>query len=260
MHPSDSDAVYRAIVNDPKYRHFTHIPGRIIRCLDYFKIGGNRKLIQERLRIYYLFIGVVDNAIDSGHSDVGFQVLDWLDQTDMLVDARGIQSNVGVITRLLKPHIHDESILGKFHDLYRHVLQERSAISIDGYVCRRKAVGSLTAELSYLLICPLLNRDREDLLEFMKRVGSVGCLIDSLIDLTSDHRCGLLTFKPTMRDYAKLTFLTMKPALRLLITYPRLCLLFVDAILDNIQDRFREQQSCARDIVSGGKDKAASVA
>ena len=44
----------------------------------------------------------------------------------------------------------------------------------------------------------------EALAAFMKKVGAVGCLIDSVIDLRADRRLGLVGFSPQMSDYTKL--------------------------------------------------------
>src|SRR5215510_3738424 len=56
----------QAIARESRYGHYVRIPERICRCLDYFKLDGDRLAVKERLRAYYLFIGVVDDAIDSG--------------------------------------------------------------------------------------------------------------------------------------------------------------------------------------------------
>src|SRR5205814_4712560 len=77
--PSDVDNAYRAIAGDPQYKHFINIPGRIIQCIDYFGIAGNRELIKDRLQSYYLFIGVIDNALDSRQIGIGAGVLDCLE-------------------------------------------------------------------------------------------------------------------------------------------------------------------------------------
>src|SRR5207237_3511046 len=76
--PPDSQNAYRAIADDPKYAHFIRIPDRIIRCVDYFGINCNRATATDRLLSYYLFIGVIDNALDSAHIETGRLVLDYL--------------------------------------------------------------------------------------------------------------------------------------------------------------------------------------
>src|SRR5215471_18056936 len=57
---------YQAIVNDSRYTHFTRIPERIVRFLDSLQIDFDRDTVLERLLSHYLFIAVVDDAIDSG--------------------------------------------------------------------------------------------------------------------------------------------------------------------------------------------------
>src|SRR5881396_3850299 len=74
----DIQTAYRAIANDPKYAHFIRIPDRIIRCIDSFGINCNRATAKDRLLSYYLFIGVIDNALDSAHIETGRLVLEYL--------------------------------------------------------------------------------------------------------------------------------------------------------------------------------------
>src|SRR5258706_8266256 len=57
--------LYQAISQDFRYGHYVRIPQRICRCLDYFDVSVSRKAVEERLCSYYLFIGVVDDVIDS---------------------------------------------------------------------------------------------------------------------------------------------------------------------------------------------------
>src|SRR5437660_6001592 len=76
--PLDIQRAYRAIADDPKYAHFIRIPDRIIRCVDYFGIKCNRATAKDSLFSYYLFIGVIDNALDSANIETGRLVLDYL--------------------------------------------------------------------------------------------------------------------------------------------------------------------------------------
>src|SRR5260370_34033596 len=67
---------YQAIARDPRYAHFINIPERIIRCLDYFRLASNRIEVRQRLRAYYLFIGVADDAIHSVTLEIGRDILE----------------------------------------------------------------------------------------------------------------------------------------------------------------------------------------
>ena len=69
--PSDVSGAYQNLANDPKYQHFGRIPDRIIQCIDYFGITCDRAVTRARLLTYYLFIGIVDDAIDSDRLDAG---------------------------------------------------------------------------------------------------------------------------------------------------------------------------------------------
>ena len=253
---------YDMIVRDPKYRHFVRIPERIIRCLDYFGIAGDRIAMSKLLQAYYLFIGVVDNAIDSGEMETGRIVL-YHFETETAAGLESIISDVVLMTEVLKRHISEDVhslILSKLRELYQAVVSERATASIESYIEQRKAVGRLTAELSYLLIRPLLKGEHESLLDFMQQVGAVGCIVDSIIDLNADRRLGLLGFKPTIRCFEKLTCFALLDGLRLASRHPRLSGLFFEAIVDNVRDRFGRQSPALCSMVSDRKDQAPSVA
>jgi hypothetical protein len=72
----------------------------------------------------------------------------------------------------------------------------------------------------------------------MQEVGAVGCLVDSVIDLSVDHRRGLLSFTPTWRDYLRLARAASGEGLTIGIKHWRLTSVFLHAILDNVRDRF----------------------
>src|ERR1051326_1365954 len=69
---------YQTIVNDSRYSHFTRIPERIVRFLDTVQIEFDRDTVLERLLSHYLFIAVVDDAIDSGEKGVAQMVFNHL--------------------------------------------------------------------------------------------------------------------------------------------------------------------------------------
>lgn len=175
-----------------------------------------------------------------------------------------IASRVGLVTEILKFHICDQSyplIMDKLRELYQDVVCERSATSIEAYIGYRNSIGALTADLSYLLIRSGLSGNSEKLCPFMQRVGAVGCLIDSLIDLRRDRHLGLLAFKPGLTDYAKLAVAILRDGLGLLLKHPRLFQLFVHAVIDNTRDPFRGEPVFPRPrLISDIKDEPAGVA
>ena len=265
--PDDVARAYQAIADDPKYNHFVHIPDRIIRCIDYFGIGCDRLVTRARLQAYYLFIGVVDEAIDSGQILTGRLILDYLSTPLPLFDETVRRSKVRLITEILKCQACDETyplMAAKLQELYEEVVRERAATSIDSYIKHRKSVGALTADLSYVLVRPgLLPEGGEHLTlcRFMRDVGAIGCLVDSLIDLRADRRLGLLGFKPRISDYAKLIVDILSDGLRVSLSYPGLARLFLQAIGDNVQDRFRAGPRLAEPSrVANRKAEPASVA
>src|SRR5436853_7227306 len=112
------------------------------------------------------------------------------------------------------------------------------------YIEQRKVIGRLTAELSYLLIRPLLESEHKDLCRFLKTIGEVGCLIDSVIDLRADNRLGLLGFNPTLKDYLKLTGQMLREGLKVILSHPRLLGLFMEAISDDLFDQLWARGAC----------------
>ncbi len=255
---------YRHLAGDPKYQHFVRIPDRILQCIDYFGITCDRVVTGTRLHAYYLFIGVVDESIDSGQIQTGRWILDYLHTAEPSYDGTVRQSRVKLVTEILKSQTDDETrplMLRKLRQLYEAVISERAATSIESYLEQRRSVGALTAEISYVLIRPGLSGEHERLGRFMKQVGAIGCLVDSLIDLGADRRLGLLGFKPGVRDYTKLIVWILRDGLRVSLKHAGLSRLFVAAIVDNVQDRFRaERKSPPPAFVPDRKVGPASVA
>ena len=260
-HDRELDQAYQRIASDPRYAHFINIPERIIRCLDYFGIACDRTEVRQRLRAYYLFIGVADEAIDAGKIEMGEHILARFHDRVPSFDQR--TSRVGVATEVLKQNIGDEiypAILTILDELYRAVVTERKAGSIAAYIEQRKIVGSLTAELSYLLIRPFLDRDDRDLRTFLRSVGAVGCLVDSVIDLRADTRLGLVSFKATIGDFLILLATTASEGISVSMRHPALLGVFLEAVSDNVRDRSRVgSQPAPRFIASPGKDGVPSV-
>lgn len=233
---------YEAISNDPKYQHFIRIPRRIVRCFDYFGVAFDREVVERRLRAYYLFIGVIDHAMDCGRAQVGQMVLRQLDLREDRVSQSATTSDIALATEHLKREIpadRSSDIRNQLWDLNRTVDQERTATSMTDYIEVRKRVGRLTARISYELIHPLLSGETSRLGYFMERVGEIGCLVDSVIDLHTDERDGLLNFRGTPRNFVRLLTCTIKSGGKLSFEYPRLFLLFLEAVADNVLDGFR---------------------
>jgi hypothetical protein len=262
--PADARCAYEAVARDPKYQHFVHIPDRILQCLDYFGVACDREVARTRLHAYYLFIGVVDDAIDSGMMDSGGFILERLSKPSPRFDEETNRSSVKLVTEVLKCVVDNEThplMMTRLRELYAEVVNERTATSIESYLNHRKSVGTLTAELSYLLIRPSLSGGHEPLCRFMKQVGAIGCLVDSLIDLSADRRLGLLGFKPGVRDYVQLITCILRDGLRVSLKHPDLFKLFLQAIVDNVHDRFRGERNFPHhSFVPDRKDEVARVA
>jgi hypothetical protein len=240
---------YRSISSDQRYGHFVRIPRRIFRCLEYFKVTADRAAVIDRLHSYYLFIGVVDDLIDSTEIEAGRAILSELanpssNEPDPADAAR-------VVTCVLNAQLTGElrrRVVTKFQKLYEAVLGERSARSLGEFINHRKTVGRLTAELSYILLVPLMGRERQDFDLFLQDVGEVGCLIDSIIDLRGDQRMRLVNFNPTFNNRMLIMVHAVSGGIKLSARHPRLFLLFLEAVADNLRDRFRSSPVSANDI------------
>lgn len=235
----------KQIADDRMFRHFARIPSRIARCLDYFNVRCDRLAVEHVLAAYYLFIGVVDNALDSGDAGASKTVFERLETTAMLSSVG--DSDVALVTENLKFHIGTNTlrreVIVQMHELYRSVIAERSSVSLNSYIHTRLDVGRLTAEISYRLIRPHLNKDEFSFRRFMQEVGAIGCLVDSVIDLDADRRSGLLGFQPTLIDRVRLILHTALAGWSILFKHPALLILFLRAILDNVGDRFIRRRS-----------------
>jgi hypothetical protein len=239
---AEIERLYQAVSQDSRYGHYARIPGRICRCLDYFKVSSSRGAVNERLHSYYLFIGVVDDLIDSDRLEAGREILDQLGDRTPLLDERAEQSRARLVTEILKRQINLEIyplVLAKLEELYQAVIKERKSTTMRAYIEQRKTIGRLTAEVSYMLIRPLLESEHKALCRFLQKVGEVGCLIDSVIDLRADGRVGLLSFRPALKDHLKLTGHMLHEGSRILLRHPRLLGLFLEAIGDDLLDQFR---------------------
>jgi hypothetical protein len=233
---------YQTIVDNSCYRHFTRIPERIVRFLDSFHVEFDREAVHERLLSHYLFIAVVDDAIDSGEADVAQNVFERFSGVGCGLNEISRRSDIAIVTEILKSHVEGDKrlpILRSFQRAHREVIRERAARSVGTYISHRKALGRATARQSYLLIRSALREPNHKLCRLMEEIGAVGCLVDSVIDVREDKRSGLLNFDLTVVNYATLCFSTAVAGLRVLAKKPSLILLLVEAVLDNVRDRDR---------------------
>lgn len=236
---ADVKARYQAIAHDVRYGHYVRIPARICRCLDYFAVAADRQAIRARLHAYYLFIGVVDDVLDASRLEAGREILARFADRLPTFNEETEHAGVNLVTEVFKAHIAREiyaPVLLKLEELYRAVVRERTAQTMHTFIAQRRAVGRLTAELSYLLISPLLAGEHAGLCRFFQQVGELGCLIDSVIDLRADARTGLLGFRPTRREHLQLAGQVLREGSSVLRQHPRLAGLFLTAVCDDLLD------------------------
>lgn len=252
---------YQTIADDSRYSHFARIPGRIVRFLDSLHLEFDRATVHERLLAHYLFIALVDDAIDSGEANVPQTVFDRLGHVACSVNEISVASDVVIVTEMLKRHIEEHSrlpILSALRRAHREVVRERVATSVGTYISHRKALGRATARQSYLLIQSALSEANQNLCRLMEEIGAVGCLVDSVIDIGEDHRLGLLNFDLTAVNYGKLCLSTAIAGMRVLVKTPALVFLLAEAILDNVRDRGRSRPSLIPQAASSRQSTAQS--
>jgi hypothetical protein len=240
--PRHADLATRcaAIARDRRYGHYVRIPDRICRCLNYFQAGGDHRAIRRRLYSFYLFIGVVDDALDSGLLEQGREILRQLARPLPDECAAITISPAELVTEYMMSQIGAaelSAIHSRFVKLFDAVVAERRAASIVAYIDRRMEVGWRTADLSYLFVKPLLPKPNRRLRQFMRQVGAVGCLVDSLIDWKADRRNGLLGFSPSLKDRCRLFVRTIRDGLSILRSHPRMSQLLLEALVDNLRDQ-----------------------
>lgn len=242
---AEAARLYEIISRDPRYAHHVRIPGRICRCLDYFRVAYPREAVSERLCAYYLFVGVIDEALDSKDIAAGAGVLAQFRDPRVRFDEQTLRSPEKLVTEVLKrcagAELHAVMSAG-LEDLYAAVVGEHEARTFDEFVRARRAVGRLTAELSWLLVRPLVvarAEQHEALRSFFAEVGEVGCLVDSVIDLRADGRERASGFRPSAAEHVKLLGLTLGEAARMFAQRPALVGLFLEGVADVLRDRFR---------------------
>ena len=233
---------YHAIIAEPRYFQFARIPQRIIRCLERCATVRNPETIHARLLAYYLFIGVVDDGLESAEFGIGEEILKRLANPLPCFDEDTLSSKPQFMTEILKQHISPiifAQVLRKFRELHQANLAEQHALTMRAYIKQRRLVGNLTAEISYLLVRDCLAAETVDCCRLMKDVGAVGCLVDSVIDARADKRAGTLSLRPTWTSLLFLFATTVFDGMTLVFTQPRMLPLFANAIRDNFQDRRR---------------------
>ena len=233
---------YQSILGHPRFFQFAHIPERIIRCLDLYRIDVDKERTRGALSAYYIFLGVTDDALDGADDDVGEKILARLANPIVCLEEEVACSDAEFLTEILKLHFPASTstrIRRKFRMLYRITLQERRASTMRAFVKTRRLLGSVTADISYLLVRDYLLGDASRFRKLMREVGAVGCLVDSVIDARSDQRAGLLSFRPTPIEWLFLCAQTFVLGMKLVLKHPRLMRLFFEAITDNVYDRRR---------------------
>ena len=240
--PEQIESRYRSLITNPRFFQFANIPRRIIQCLDSFSIRADNERVHAALLAYYIFIGVTDDTIDGGDEDAGENILARLTTPFVSLNDITVSSDAEFMSELLKLHFpasHSSHIRSKFRTIHKINLRERRARNMRAFVKMRELLGSVTADISYLLIQEHVEEDARQLRRLMKRVGAVGCLVDSAIDLRNDQRAGLIGFRPALTEWVYLYVRTFWLGIRTVAKYPRLVRLFFEAIADNAHDRRR---------------------
>lgn len=233
-------ALYAELEKDPRFAHYIQIPGHIAGALSYFPVKFDYNQVHERLFAYYFYIGVVDDVIDRAEMQEGLEVLNRLVQTIREPAVTWPPTPVSVVTERLASFITPdlaERVLITFEKLHQAVVGERESRNLAQHVMYRRAVGRLTAQVSFLLVEPLLRGRPEVIGPFMRSVGDVGCLIDSTIDYCSDARNGLLGFNATPAAHFSIATRALFGGASVLMRYPQMARVFLNSIYVNLRDR-----------------------
>jgi hypothetical protein len=233
--------LYASLESDARFSHYVQIPDHICRALGYFPIEFDYDAVHERLYAYYFYIGVVDDIIDRAELMQGKAVLHQLIETIESPVVVWPPTPLSVVTERLAAYCVGDltaPVLATFEKLHQAVVGEREARTLARHVIHRKAVGRLTAQISYLLIEPLLHDPKKLAGRFMCSVGEVGCLIDSTIDFHSDAREGLLNFATTPSAHFSIASRALFGGAAVLARHPRLAQVFLNSIYVNLRDRY----------------------
>lgn len=233
-------ALYAKLEQDVRFRHYVQIPDHICGSLKYFPVEFDYRAVHDRLYAYYFYIGVVDDVIDRGEVDEGQSVLRQLIETAHNPTIVWPPTPVSVVTERLAVYISGDlgiRVLATFEKLHEAAGGERKATSLARHIMHRRAVGQLTAQVSYLLIEPLLRGSGHVIGPFMRSVGDVGCLVDSTIDFRSDARNGLLGFRPTQSAHLSIALRALFGGAGVLARHPQLGRVFLNSIYVNLRDR-----------------------
>ena len=233
---------YQSLAADSRFFQFANIPDRIIECLRFYRIDGDMDRVRKVLLAYYLFIAVADDLIDGSLRGGGDSILARLANPFVCLNKEVACSDAEFLAEILKLHFPASTsmrIRSKLRRLYKISLQERRVCRMRAFVKTRMILGSVTADISYLLVRDHLVGDAPQFRELMKHVGAVGCLVDSVVDGRNDQRAGLLPFRPSLIEWLFLYAQTFVVGMKIVWKYPRLMRLFFDAITDNVYDRRR---------------------
>lgn len=233
--------IIEGLIQNKKYVHYLQIPDRVSAFLDYFEIQYDDYNVQISLSTYFLWLKVADNEIDENSQTIGDRIKDRLVDPEIKINKETNSEPVLLLTEILKNQVNKsvyDSFVGGLNELYDAVLQERYSSTMTQYIINRKNVGRLTAYCAFEIMKPYLDNRQEIFLEFFQRLGSLGCLVDSVVDIKRDAEDGMLRFKPSINDRIKLYLNTIKEGTELLFKYPGLYRCFLNSTANVIREKY----------------------
>jgi len=75
-------------------------------------------------------------------------------------------------------------------------------------------------------------------LEFFQQLGSLGCLVDSIVDIKKDVDDKVLRFEPLIKDRINLYFKTIQRGTIFILKHPGLYKSFLYSLINNIKDKY----------------------
>jgi len=239
---AEVEQAFEVLAAKQRYAHHAVMSQRICQSIDCFRVRHDKPQVLIKLRVFCLFFGVVDDCLDvRGPVECSLLLARFADPlptfTPEVVRSAPLLA-VEFLKAWIAPNNYSDVLTG-LHELHHAVVQERTAVTIRSYMAARRASGRLTSEVAYRLIANELRQPRPDVLSYMCEVAEIGNLIDSLVDMSRDRRHGVLNFRPTLTDRARLLTHVFEGSFRLLARYPRMAGLFGNALRDVCRDSWR---------------------
>jgi hypothetical protein len=211
----------------PKFTLYLNVPIHITRYLDHFSISYPPQQIAGVLGTYFLWLKLADDEIDE-HLKTGediFRRLSSGPDESFNNNEPGLDMLTDILYYASKPS--STAFLEEFSVCRRYAVLETEAVNIRDLAQIRTMEGEMLSLATLSLIEPYIQYGDHSIYDFLPRVGRLGMLLDSMIDLREDSAAGELKFQPGMLDMAYLAMQFMKGTLQIQVHYPFMCTYYI---------------------------------